>query len=135
MWEAPYQPLGVVLLQNWGITEPKRTVTCKVLKATDNDKRTSSPFATMNIVDLDLTSSDKVALIVKNSVRERLETPSNLSLTELLQQNTTFKALYPHPNRNAHFLNNRKNVNDNSNNHLRIFNRHPPTHGGVMEEQ
>ncbi|GFX15410.1 DUF4817 domain-containing protein [Trichonephila clavipes] len=38
--EAPERPQGV-LPQNWGGTEPKRTVTCRVLKATDNDRRTT----------------------------------------------------------------------------------------------
>ncbi|GFT93608.1 uncharacterized protein TNCV_677441 [Trichonephila clavipes] len=37
-WEASDHPQGVLLL-NWGGTEPNRTVTCMVLKATANDKR------------------------------------------------------------------------------------------------
>ncbi|GFT92889.1 uncharacterized protein TNCV_740491 [Trichonephila clavipes] len=36
-------PQGV-LPQNWGGTELNRTVTCMVLKATANDRRTSSPL-------------------------------------------------------------------------------------------
>ncbi|GFX46868.1 hypothetical protein TNCV_4040141 [Trichonephila clavipes] len=42
-WEAPDLPQSV-LPQNWGGTEPKRTVTCMMLKATDNDRRISSPL-------------------------------------------------------------------------------------------
>ncbi|GFY30630.1 RNase H domain-containing protein [Trichonephila clavipes] len=42
-WEAPGSPRGV-LPQNWGGTELNRTVTCMVLKATANDRRTSSPL-------------------------------------------------------------------------------------------
>ncbi|GFX63526.1 uncharacterized protein TNCV_105331 [Trichonephila clavipes] len=44
-WEA-YLPLisddhsQDVLSQNWGRNEPNHSVTCMVLKATDNDKRT-----------------------------------------------------------------------------------------------
>ncbi|GFW37166.1 hypothetical protein TNCV_5020641 [Trichonephila clavipes] len=38
---------------NWGGTEPNRTVTYMVLKATDNDRRNISP-TTMNFVCLDL---------------------------------------------------------------------------------
>ncbi|GFU42133.1 uncharacterized protein TNCV_4553471 [Trichonephila clavipes] len=37
-WEAPDHP-QIILTQNWGVTEPKRTVTCMVLKATVNDRR------------------------------------------------------------------------------------------------
>ncbi|GFU50280.1 hypothetical protein TNCV_301131 [Trichonephila clavipes] len=40
-WEAPDHFPGV-RLQNWGGTEPKLTVTCMVIKVTDNDRRTSS---------------------------------------------------------------------------------------------
>ncbi|GFU67801.1 uncharacterized protein TNCV_4684221 [Trichonephila clavipes] len=36
-WEGS-DPSGV-LPQNWGGNEPNRTVTCMVLKATDNDRR------------------------------------------------------------------------------------------------
>ncbi|GFW18854.1 uncharacterized protein TNCV_5133071 [Trichonephila clavipes] len=36
--------LRSVLPQNWGGTEPKRTVTCMMLKATDNDRRTTNPL-------------------------------------------------------------------------------------------
>ncbi|GFX97521.1 uncharacterized protein TNCV_2840811 [Trichonephila clavipes] len=36
-WEASDHPQGV-LLQNWGGTEPNRTVTCMVLKATANNR-------------------------------------------------------------------------------------------------
>ncbi|GFT29125.1 hypothetical protein TNCV_3587381 [Trichonephila clavipes] len=32
------------LPQNWGATEPNYTVTCMVLKATDNDRLKSSPL-------------------------------------------------------------------------------------------
>ncbi|GFY11638.1 hypothetical protein TNCV_4231071 [Trichonephila clavipes] len=38
-WEVPDHPQGT-LLQNWGGAEPNRTVTCMVLKATANDRRT-----------------------------------------------------------------------------------------------
>ncbi|GFV13466.1 uncharacterized protein TNCV_129641 [Trichonephila clavipes] len=37
-WEASDHPQGVRPL-NWGGTEPNRTVTCLVLKATANDRR------------------------------------------------------------------------------------------------
>ncbi|GFW99836.1 uncharacterized protein TNCV_3420651 [Trichonephila clavipes] len=37
MWES-------VFPQNWGGTKLNRTVTCMVLKATANDRRTSSPL-------------------------------------------------------------------------------------------
>ncbi|GFW81235.1 uncharacterized protein TNCV_375841 [Trichonephila clavipes] len=37
-WDAPDYPQGV-LPQNWGETEQNRSVTCMVLKATDNDRR------------------------------------------------------------------------------------------------
>ncbi|GFU08973.1 uncharacterized protein TNCV_1318481 [Trichonephila clavipes] len=40
-WEAPDYPQGV-FPQNWGGTELNRTVTCMVLKATANNRRTSS---------------------------------------------------------------------------------------------
>ncbi|GFS98792.1 cullin-4A [Trichonephila clavipes] len=40
-WEAP-DPSQGVLPQNWGETEPNCTATCTVLKATANDRRTSS---------------------------------------------------------------------------------------------
>ncbi|GFW40291.1 uncharacterized protein TNCV_1018491 [Trichonephila clavipes] len=42
-WEAPDHLQGI-LPQNWGWTEPNRTVTCKVLIAMSNDQRTSSPL-------------------------------------------------------------------------------------------
>ncbi|GFW78815.1 uncharacterized protein TNCV_4262351 [Trichonephila clavipes] len=42
-WKAS-DPQGVLPL-NWDGTEPNRTVTCMVLKATDNDRRTTSPLA------------------------------------------------------------------------------------------
>ncbi|GFS74794.1 hypothetical protein TNCV_1690881 [Trichonephila clavipes] len=42
-WEAPDRPQGI-LTQNWGQTEPKRAVTCRVLKVAANDQRTSSPL-------------------------------------------------------------------------------------------
>ncbi|GFU18399.1 uncharacterized protein TNCV_1980801 [Trichonephila clavipes] len=43
-WEAPNpHPQGALLL-NWGGTALNRTVTCMVLKATANDRRTSSPL-------------------------------------------------------------------------------------------
>ncbi|GFV85137.1 hypothetical protein TNCV_4171901 [Trichonephila clavipes] len=41
--EAPNHHQGV-FPQNWGGTEPNRTVTYMVLKATDNDRRTSIPL-------------------------------------------------------------------------------------------
>ncbi|GFW10624.1 uncharacterized protein TNCV_4917431 [Trichonephila clavipes] len=37
-WETSDQPQSVLPL-NWGGTEPSRTFTCMVLKATDNDRR------------------------------------------------------------------------------------------------
>ncbi|GFX24157.1 uncharacterized protein TNCV_2436501 [Trichonephila clavipes] len=37
-WEAPDHPQGV-LPQNWGETKLNGSVTCMVLKATDNDRR------------------------------------------------------------------------------------------------
>ncbi|GFW86523.1 uncharacterized protein TNCV_4333071 [Trichonephila clavipes] len=37
-WEAPGHPLDVFPL-NWGETKLKRSVTCMVFKATDNDRR------------------------------------------------------------------------------------------------
>ncbi|GFV83899.1 uncharacterized protein TNCV_1479011 [Trichonephila clavipes] len=42
-WVASEAPQGVLPL-NWGGAELNRTVTCMVLKATANDRRTSSPF-------------------------------------------------------------------------------------------
>ncbi|GFU42438.1 uncharacterized protein TNCV_4555701 [Trichonephila clavipes] len=39
MWKPSDYPQGV-LPQNWGENESNRTVTCMVLKATDNDRRT-----------------------------------------------------------------------------------------------
>ncbi|GFY33429.1 hypothetical protein TNCV_2226981 [Trichonephila clavipes] len=42
-WETP-DPLHDVLPQNSGGTVLNRIVTCLVLKATSNDKRTSSPL-------------------------------------------------------------------------------------------
>ncbi|GFW30575.1 uncharacterized protein TNCV_455131 [Trichonephila clavipes] len=41
-WEAPDHPYGVSL-KIWNETEPKRTVTRMMLKATVKDRRTSSP--------------------------------------------------------------------------------------------
>ncbi|GFV19282.1 uncharacterized protein TNCV_1934991 [Trichonephila clavipes] len=38
-WEAPDHSQGVLSL-NWGKNESNRTVTCMVLKATTNDRRT-----------------------------------------------------------------------------------------------
>ncbi|GFT32016.1 hypothetical protein TNCV_3468611 [Trichonephila clavipes] len=40
--------------QNWGGTEQNRTVTCIILKATANDRRTASTLATTNFVGLGL---------------------------------------------------------------------------------
>ncbi|GFW24102.1 uncharacterized protein TNCV_4951461 [Trichonephila clavipes] len=37
-WEAPDHPQGILHI-NWGGSEPNRTVTCMVLKATVNDRR------------------------------------------------------------------------------------------------
>ncbi|GFV77559.1 hypothetical protein TNCV_1070881 [Trichonephila clavipes] len=48
-------PQGVLPL-NWGETELNRSVTCMVLKATDNDMR---HFAMMNFVGLDLAFADQ----------------------------------------------------------------------------
>ncbi|GFW39753.1 histone-lysine N-methyltransferase SETMAR [Trichonephila clavipes] len=42
-WEAPDHSQGV-LPQKWGETQQNRTITCMVLKATANDRRTSSPL-------------------------------------------------------------------------------------------
>ncbi|GFW07278.1 hypothetical protein TNCV_3694701 [Trichonephila clavipes] len=42
-WKAPGHLQGV-LPQNWEGTEPNRSVTCTVLRATVNDRHTSSPF-------------------------------------------------------------------------------------------
>ncbi|GFU20163.1 uncharacterized protein TNCV_2557531 [Trichonephila clavipes] len=42
-WEVPDHLQGV-FPQNWGRTEPKRTVTSLVLKAVANDRRTTSPL-------------------------------------------------------------------------------------------
>ncbi|GFW90261.1 uncharacterized protein TNCV_2121281 [Trichonephila clavipes] len=42
-WEATDTPQGVVS-RNWGRTERNHTVTCMTLKATANDRRTSSPL-------------------------------------------------------------------------------------------
>ncbi|GFW21666.1 uncharacterized protein TNCV_4281811 [Trichonephila clavipes] len=43
-WETPGHLQGV-LPQNWGGTEPNRTVTCVVLRATANDRRKTSPLS------------------------------------------------------------------------------------------
>ncbi|GFW25672.1 uncharacterized protein TNCV_1309331 [Trichonephila clavipes] len=61
-WEAPGRPQGVSPL-NWGVTEPKRNVTCMVLKTTANNRCTIQPFATMNFVVLDLAHAIHVALV------------------------------------------------------------------------
>ncbi|GFW01143.1 uncharacterized protein TNCV_1763811 [Trichonephila clavipes] len=42
-WEVSDNPQGV-RPPNWGATEPNRNVTCMVLKATANDRRTTSPL-------------------------------------------------------------------------------------------
>ncbi|GFT91857.1 hypothetical protein TNCV_4489661 [Trichonephila clavipes] len=55
-WEALSLP-QIVRPQNCGGTELNCTVTCMVLKATANDRPTSSPLAMMNFVGLDLTQS------------------------------------------------------------------------------
>ncbi|GFX16857.1 hypothetical protein TNCV_2518351 [Trichonephila clavipes] len=47
--EAPNHPKGV-LPQSWGGTDPKRTVTCMMLKATANDRRTPSSLLRSDIV-------------------------------------------------------------------------------------
>ncbi|GFW24276.1 hypothetical protein TNCV_605261 [Trichonephila clavipes] len=60
---GPYHPLGV-LPQNWGGTAQKLTVTCLVLKATVNDKRTSSPLPRCTSSRLDKTMSDRRTLLV-----------------------------------------------------------------------
>ncbi|GFX64689.1 hypothetical protein TNCV_4681651 [Trichonephila clavipes] len=56
-WEAP-DCLQGVLPRHWGGTELNRSVTCMLLKATANDRRTSSPFAAVNFVGIDPTPSD-----------------------------------------------------------------------------
>ncbi|GFW80185.1 uncharacterized protein TNCV_460931 [Trichonephila clavipes] len=43
-WEAPDLPQGV-LPQNWGGTEPNRTVTCIVLKTKANERRKNLAFS------------------------------------------------------------------------------------------
>ncbi|GFX25645.1 uncharacterized protein TNCV_2082801 [Trichonephila clavipes] len=50
-----------VLPLNWGGTETNRTVTCMVLKVTDNDRRArvTQPIAMMNFVGLDLAFADQ----------------------------------------------------------------------------
>ncbi|GFU10789.1 hypothetical protein TNCV_2387911 [Trichonephila clavipes] len=42
-WEASEHPQGI-LPQNWVEPEPNRTVTCMVLKAKTNDRRTTNPL-------------------------------------------------------------------------------------------
>ncbi|GFV41795.1 RNase H domain-containing protein [Trichonephila clavipes] len=42
-WEA-HDHLQAAFPQNWGGIEPNRTITCMVLKATDNDRCTNSPL-------------------------------------------------------------------------------------------
>ncbi|GFU32973.1 uncharacterized protein TNCV_4155591 [Trichonephila clavipes] len=42
-WETLDHPPGF-LPQNWGRTDPNHTVTCVVLKATANDRRTTIPL-------------------------------------------------------------------------------------------
>ncbi|GFU23253.1 uncharacterized protein TNCV_2559541 [Trichonephila clavipes] len=42
-WEV-FDDIQGVLPQNWDGTEPNRTVTCIVLKAMANDRRTTSPL-------------------------------------------------------------------------------------------
>ncbi|GFS59736.1 hypothetical protein TNCV_4103891 [Trichonephila clavipes] len=49
---------GVAIYRPFGnFAQLNRTVSCMVLKA--NDRRSSSPLATMNFVGLDLTTSDR----------------------------------------------------------------------------
>ncbi|GFT02626.1 hypothetical protein TNCV_1488181 [Trichonephila clavipes] len=56
-----YRPIGI-------FTKLNRTVTCMVLKAKANDRRTSSqPIARMNFVGLDLTMSDRDIWILTES--------------------------------------------------------------------
>ncbi|GFW61422.1 uncharacterized protein TNCV_346701 [Trichonephila clavipes] len=52
-WEVSNHPQGV-FPQNWGETDPNRTVTCIVLKAKANDRNTTSFLPTRNFVGLDL---------------------------------------------------------------------------------
>ncbi|GFX39135.1 hypothetical protein TNCV_359491 [Trichonephila clavipes] len=49
-WKAS-DPSQVVLPLNLGGAQPNRTVTSMVLKAMTNDRRTTSPLATMNFVE------------------------------------------------------------------------------------
>ncbi|GFT68288.1 uncharacterized protein TNCV_659071 [Trichonephila clavipes] len=53
VYEAPDHHQGV-LSQDWGGTEPNRTVTFVMLKDTANDRRKNIFHATMNFVGLDL---------------------------------------------------------------------------------
>ncbi|GFX50049.1 transposable element Tcb2 transposase [Trichonephila clavipes] len=59
-----------VLPLNWGDTELNRSVTCMVLKATDNDRRHLA-FAMMNFVGLDLAFADEVALVTTDRLKTR----------------------------------------------------------------
>ncbi|GFU69462.1 hypothetical protein TNCV_2282311 [Trichonephila clavipes] len=43
-WEGAFDHLQGVLLQNWGGTDLNRTVTCGVIKANANNRRTFSPL-------------------------------------------------------------------------------------------
>ncbi|GFS97645.1 hypothetical protein TNCV_2558291 [Trichonephila clavipes] len=52
-----------VLPQNWGGTEPNRTVTWIVLKAAANDRRTTSTISMMNFEGLYLTPSDSYSRV------------------------------------------------------------------------
>ncbi|GFV31761.1 uncharacterized protein TNCV_2098201 [Trichonephila clavipes] len=61
-WEIPDLSQGV-LSQNWGGNEPKRTLSCMLLKSMTNYKHTNQSFAIMNFVGLNLAHSDKVALV------------------------------------------------------------------------
>ncbi|GFU18429.1 uncharacterized protein TNCV_1981061 [Trichonephila clavipes] len=60
-WEAPDHHQGV-LPCNWGGSEQNRTVTCMVLKATDNDRLKNLPLAAMNFAGLDLMVLSSVPL-------------------------------------------------------------------------
>ncbi|GFY31395.1 hypothetical protein TNCV_4989541 [Trichonephila clavipes] len=64
---APQDPLSrimgapqSVLPLNWDGTEPNRTVTCTVFKATANDRRDDDVTTMMNFVGFDLAFADQV---------------------------------------------------------------------------
>ncbi|GFV37303.1 uncharacterized protein TNCV_2699901 [Trichonephila clavipes] len=70
---ATDHPWGV-LPQNWDETELNRSVTCTVLKATDNDRR-HLPFAMRNFVGRDLAFAYQVGMTpndLKNHKTQKL---------------------------------------------------------------